>query len=119
MNARLIDDSVIELKLVFSRCGISGCCMFIVDDKLPDDVLRKQYSDRRHALCCLDCGYEAGSIHRFKALSAVPFPIGSHFAKQAFGSDAELNIVSQRSLQPYARLWHRISESPPERPAGR
>ena len=34
--------------------------MFIMDDKLPDAVLRKQYSGRRHALCCLDCGHEAG-----------------------------------------------------------
>lgn len=33
--------------------------MFIVDDKLPDDVVRKQYSDTRHALCCLECGFEA------------------------------------------------------------
>jgi hypothetical protein len=33
--------------------------MFIEDDKLPDDVVRKHYSDTRHALCCLDCGYES------------------------------------------------------------
>jgi hypothetical protein len=33
--------------------------MFIEDDKLPDDVVRKQYSETRHALCCLECGYEA------------------------------------------------------------
>ena len=33
--------------------------MFIEDDKLPDDVARKRYSERRHALCCLECGYEA------------------------------------------------------------
>jgi hypothetical protein len=32
--------------------------MFIEDDKLPDDVVRKKYSDTRHALCCLDCGFE-------------------------------------------------------------
>jgi len=23
-------------------------------------VVRKRYSDTRHALCCLECGYEAG-----------------------------------------------------------
>jgi hypothetical protein len=33
--------------------------MFIEDDKLPDDVVRKRYSNARHALCCLECGYEA------------------------------------------------------------
>jgi len=32
--------------------------MFIEDDKLPDDVGRKKHSDSRHALCCLDCGFE-------------------------------------------------------------
>jgi len=33
--------------------------MFIEDDKLPDDVLRKKYSEGRHALCCLECGLES------------------------------------------------------------
>jgi hypothetical protein len=33
--------------------------MFIEDDKLPSDVLRKSYGDSHHALCCLECGYEA------------------------------------------------------------
>ena len=32
--------------------------MFIEDDKLPDDVVRKKNSDTRHALCCLECGFE-------------------------------------------------------------
>jgi len=32
--------------------------MFIEDDKLPDDVVRKKYCDTRHAHCCLDCGFE-------------------------------------------------------------
>jgi hypothetical protein len=36
--------------------------MFVEDDKLPDDVVRKAYSVNRHALCCLDCGYES-SFH--------------------------------------------------------
>lgn len=31
---------------------------FIDDDKLPSDVLRKQYSEFRQALCCLNCGIE-------------------------------------------------------------
>ena len=45
--------------------------MFIEDDKLPLDVLRKSYGDSHHALSCLECGYEtefdpsmAGSIGR-------------------------------------------------------
>jgi hypothetical protein len=33
--------------------------MFIEDDKLPDDVVRKAYSDTRHSLCCLNCGCES------------------------------------------------------------
>jgi hypothetical protein len=33
--------------------------MFIDDNKLPLDVLRKNYSDSHHAPCCLECGYEA------------------------------------------------------------
>lgn len=32
---------------------------FVEDDKLPVDVVRKQYSDSRHALCCLECGFES------------------------------------------------------------
>jgi hypothetical protein len=32
--------------------------MFIEDDKLPDDVVRKN-SDTRHSLCCLNCGCES------------------------------------------------------------
>jgi len=33
--------------------------MFIEDDKLSDDVVRKKYSDTRHSLCCLNCGCES------------------------------------------------------------
>jgi hypothetical protein len=33
--------------------------MFIADDKLPEDVVRKKYSDTRDALCCLNCGFES------------------------------------------------------------
>jgi hypothetical protein len=33
--------------------------MFIEDDKLPADVVRRRYSDTRHALCCLHCGCES------------------------------------------------------------
>lgn len=33
--------------------------MFMEDDKLPLDVVRKSYSESHHALCCLECGYEA------------------------------------------------------------
>ncbi len=32
---------------------------FIQDDKLPTDVVRKEYSESRHALCCLNCGFES------------------------------------------------------------
>jgi hypothetical protein len=32
--------------------------MFIEDDKLPDDIVRKRYSDSV-ALCCLECGFES------------------------------------------------------------
>ena len=32
---------------------------FIEDDKLPIDVVRKEYSESRHALCCLNCGLES------------------------------------------------------------
>jgi hypothetical protein len=32
---------------------------FIEDDKLPTDVVRKEYSESRHALCCLDSGFES------------------------------------------------------------
>ncbi len=30
----------------------------IEGDKLPLDVVRKEYSDSEHALCCLECGFE-------------------------------------------------------------
>ena len=26
--------------------------MFITDDKLPDDVVRRHYAETKHALCC-------------------------------------------------------------------
>jgi hypothetical protein len=32
--------------------------MFLEDEKLPDDVVRKEYGQTRHALCCLECGFE-------------------------------------------------------------
>lgn len=32
--------------------------MFVDDKKLPDDVVRKEYAPTRHALCCLECGFE-------------------------------------------------------------
>ena len=32
---------------------------FVEDDKLPIDVVRKEYSESRHALCCLECGFES------------------------------------------------------------
>lgn len=38
---------------------MSTAAMFIADEKLPDDVLRKEYSPSIHALCCLDCGFES------------------------------------------------------------
>jgi hypothetical protein len=34
--------------------------MFITDDKLPDDVVRRHYAETKHALCCLNCGFEYG-----------------------------------------------------------
>jgi hypothetical protein len=34
--------------------------MFVTDDKLPDDVVRRQYAETKHALCCLNCGFEDG-----------------------------------------------------------
>ena len=34
--------------------------MFITDDKLPDDVVRRRYAETKHALCCLNCGFEHG-----------------------------------------------------------
>jgi hypothetical protein len=33
-------------------------CVFLEDDQLPADVVQKKYSERRHALCCLECGFE-------------------------------------------------------------
>jgi hypothetical protein len=35
---------------------------FIEDDKLPIDVVRKEYSESRHALCCVNCGFESEFI---------------------------------------------------------
>ena len=32
--------------------------MFVEDARLPQDVVRKQYSDTRDALCCLNCGFD-------------------------------------------------------------
>jgi hypothetical protein len=32
--------------------------MFVEDAKLPQDIVRKQYSDTRDALCFLNCGFE-------------------------------------------------------------
>ena len=34
--------------------------MFITDDKVPDDVVRRQYAETKHALFCLNCGFEYG-----------------------------------------------------------
>jgi hypothetical protein len=40
------------------RCNDSHM-RFIEDDKLPTDVVRKEYSESRHALGCLNCGFES------------------------------------------------------------
>ena len=32
---------------------------FIEDVKIPIDVVRKEYSVSRHALCCLECGFDS------------------------------------------------------------
>ena len=34
--------------------------MFITADRLPDDVARRRYEETKHALCCLNCGFEHG-----------------------------------------------------------
>ncbi len=34
--------------------------MFMTDDKLPEDVVRREYAETKHALCCLSCGFEHG-----------------------------------------------------------
>jgi hypothetical protein len=39
---------------------MKGYQIFITDDKLPDDVVRKQYAETKHAICCLNCGSEYG-----------------------------------------------------------
>jgi hypothetical protein len=45
---------------VFQHGGAYDSHMrFIEDDKLPADVVRKEYSESRHALCCLNCGFES------------------------------------------------------------
>ena len=36
------------------RPGASNRLMFVEDARLPQDVVRKQYSDTRDALCCLN-----------------------------------------------------------------
>ena len=28
--------------------------------QLPDDVVRRHYAETKHALCCLNCGFEYG-----------------------------------------------------------
>jgi hypothetical protein len=33
--------------------------MFIDDDKLPKDVIRKKHSNTKDAHCCLNCGFES------------------------------------------------------------
>jgi hypothetical protein len=38
--------------------GAYNRLMFVEDAKLPEDVVRKKYSDTRDALCCLNCGFE-------------------------------------------------------------
>jgi hypothetical protein len=34
--------------------------MFVTDYRLPDDVVRRRYAETKHALCCLNCGFEYG-----------------------------------------------------------
>ena len=33
--------------------------MYVTDDKLPDDVLRKAYDETRRALCCSECNFQS------------------------------------------------------------
>jgi hypothetical protein len=47
-------------EVVYIWSGEEGLAVFITDDKLPDDVVRRQYAETKHALCCLNCGFEYG-----------------------------------------------------------
>ncbi|WP_263376071.1 hypothetical protein [Granulicella aggregans] len=47
--------------------------MFIEDDKLPQDVVRKKLSDTRDALCCLECGFESAFSSMDKDAIGRPF----------------------------------------------
>lgn len=53
--------------------------MFIDDDKLPEDVVRKHYSESRDALCCLNCGLESDFDPRL-----LPKSIGKPLAVLVF-----------------------------------
>ena len=52
------------------RHGLPGA--FVDDDKLPLDVGRKAYSNTSHALCCLDCGFEASFNPTVKGSIGAP-----------------------------------------------
>ncbi len=45
---------------------------FMDDDKLPLDVGRKEYAETRHALCCLECGFEASFDPRVEGSIGSP-----------------------------------------------
>ena len=57
--------------------------MFIEDDMLPLDVLRKGYSDSHHALCCLECGYEAEFDPSQEGLIGRPLALLLHHSCEA------------------------------------
>jgi hypothetical protein len=66
---------------------------FIEDDKLPTDVVSKEYSESRHALCCLNCGFES----EFRTLSA-----GLHWQTAVCSDGARLPQPGNRRLMSWS-----------------
>ena len=84
---------------------------FIEDDKLPLDVVRKTYSDSRHALCCLECGFESsfdprmqgaiGPCSRFINTNARKMRSRPTKREQALRLDARAGIGKKRGSSAY------------------
>jgi hypothetical protein len=67
---------------------------FIEDDKLPIDVVRKEYSESRHALCCLNCRFETEFAPHLP--DSIGKPLHVLMVHDAPAQKLQINVLDQR-----------------------
>ena len=67
---------------------------FLEDEKLPTDVVRKEYSQSRHALCCLNCGFESEFAPHVP--DSIGKPLYVRMAHDCPAQELQIDVLDQR-----------------------